>query len=166
MSLTDPESIALLKSIDVSLKELVSFARGRQAAAARQAPPMIATDSDLDGKYGNPLLKFKPRDWTGPDFKNRRFSECPAALLDQVADMLDYFARKAEEKKEITDKGKPVAPYKRQDAARARGWAKRIRAGYVAPGFEKQSIAPPFAAPAAADPFAESGFEDDGDGFS
>lgn len=162
MSVTDPESIALLKSIDASLKQLVSFALGRQAAA-RQAAPAIASDSDLDGKYGNPLLKFKPRDWTGPSYKDRRFSECPAALLDLVAETLDYFAREAEKKDERTAKGKPVADYKRQDAARARGWAKRIRAGYVAPGFEHQPIAPPFAA--VDDPFATSGFEEE-DGFS
>lgn len=163
MTLTDPEAIGLLKSIDASLKALVSFARGRQAAA-RPATPTIAADADLDGKYGNPLLKFKPRDWTGPSFKDRRFSECPAVLLDLVAETCDYFAREAEKKDERTAKGHPVADYKRQDAARARGWAKRIRAGYVAPGFETQPIAPPFAAPAS-DPFATSGFEEE-DGFS
>jgi hypothetical protein len=63
--------------------------------------------------------------------KGARFSECPAEFLDLLAGAFDYFARKAEENDETTTSGKPVAPYKRKDAARARGWAKRIRAGYA-----------------------------------
>jgi hypothetical protein len=32
-----------------------------------EAPkPVVASDRDLDGKYGNPVLKFNPRDWNGP----------------------------------------------------------------------------------------------------
>ncbi len=42
------------------------------------------------------------------------------ALLDLVAETFDYFAGQAEAKDERTDKGKPVAEYKRADAARAR----------------------------------------------
>ncbi len=117
---TGEDAIVLLRSIDASLKELVAFQR-----IARPKP--IASDRDLDGKYGDPILKFNPRDWTGPSFKNRRFSECPADLLDLVAETFDYFAQQADEKHERTDKGTPVSDYKRADAARARGWAKRIR---------------------------------------
>jgi hypothetical protein len=118
------EALDLLRSIDASLKTLVAATRARQ-------PKAIASDSDLDGKYGDPVLKFAPRDWTGESYKGRHFSECPAELLDLVADSCDYFARQADEKGEMTDRGKPVGDYKRADAARARGWAKRIRAGLV-----------------------------------
>src|SRR4051812_3257585 len=114
------EALVLLRSIDASLKELV-------AAHRRTQPKPVASDRDLDGKYGNPVLKFDPRDWTGPSHKGRHFSECPAALLDLAAETFDWFASQAEAKNERTNNGKPVADYKRADAARARGWAKRIR---------------------------------------
>lgn len=117
------EALDVLRSIDASLKELVRIARGRQ-------PKAIATDRDLDGQYGDPAVKFMPRDWTGPSFKGRRFSECPVPLLEMLAETFDYFAQQAEQKDERTDKGKPVAEFKRADAARARGWAKRIRDGW------------------------------------
>lgn len=106
-------------------------------------PPPVATDSDLASKYGDPVLKFLPRDWTGEDCRNRPFSECPAELLDLVADANDYFARVADEKDEKTDKGRPVSKYKRADAARARGWARRIRAGWKPQaGFDQPKTVP------------------------
>lgn len=116
------ETLVLLRSIDASLKLLVAQRR-------ESLPKPVASDRDLDGKWGDPELKFMPRDWTGPSFKGRHFSECPPALLDLAADTFEYFARKAEESDERTEKGKPVAEYKRADAARARGWAKRMRDG-------------------------------------
>ena len=115
-------TIALLQSIDASLKVLVA-----QSRAA--TPQVVATDEDLDGKYGNPVVKFMPRDWTGEDYKGRRMSEMPAPLLDMVAKAYDYFAKRAEDNHEMTNTGKPAGPFKRQDAARARGWAKRVREG-------------------------------------
>lgn len=125
------ETLALLRSIDDSMKSvdrtLKQLLQQRQAAA----PKAIASDRDLDGRYGDPVLKFLPRDWTGPSFKGCKFSECPAPLLDLVAESCEYFARQADEKGERTEKGKPVGDFKRADAARARGWAKRIRDGKV-----------------------------------
>lgn len=118
------ETLALLRSIDASLKLLVKY---QQATA----PKVIASDRDLDGKHGDPILKFMPRDWTGASYKNRHFSECPPALLEQVADTLDWFGKQADEKGERTAKGTPVGDFKRADAARARGWAKRLLAGLV-----------------------------------
>lgn len=117
------EVLDLLRSIDASLKTLVAQSRVAQ-------PKAVASDRDLDGQYGNPPVKFNPRDWTGTSFKGRRLSECPAPFLDMLAETFDYFAAQAEEKHELTNSGKPAAPYKRADAARARGWAKRIRDGW------------------------------------
>jgi hypothetical protein len=111
-----------LRSIDASMSELV-----RQKRA--EAPKPVASDRDLNGQYGNPVLKFNPRDWNGPSFKNRRFSECPPDLLDMVASTFDWFAEQADQKHEKASNGKPVSEYKRADAARARGWALRIRTG-------------------------------------
>lgn len=112
---------ASLKSIDANIKKLVTKEQGAA----------VASDKDLDGKYGDPVVKFDPRDWTGESCKGLPMSQCPAPFLDLLAETFDYFAGVAEEKNEQTDKGKPTAQYKRADAARARGWAKRIREGKV-----------------------------------
>lgn len=124
----EEEDRQLLKSIDASLKIIAASAKARLATA----PKPLASDRDLDGSHGNPEIKFMPRDWSGENCKGRPMSECPAAFLDMLAETLDYFAQKAEESDEKYN-GKPVAPYKRADAARARGWAKRIRDGKVTP---------------------------------
>lgn len=143
MSATE-ETLALLRSIDASLKLLVAQKRAEQ-------PKPVASDRDLDGQYGNPQVKFMPRDWTGASFKGRKFSDCPAELLDMFADTFDWFAQQAEQKGEMTDRGKPVADYKRQDAARARGWAKRIRDGKHVPAMAGAGVG------------ASSEWADDGD---
>jgi hypothetical protein len=118
-------ALDILRSIDASLKQLLAKSRAAASTAG------VANDSDLDGQYGDPIIKAAdPRDWTGDSQKGNRYSQCPAAYLDLLADRLDYFAGKAEAEGKLTSAGKPVAPLKRKDAARARGWAKRIRDGF------------------------------------
>lgn len=108
---------ALLKQILTCLQTGIVSAVQTVAAA-----PAVS----LDGPHGNPKLRFIPRDWTGSrEYKGALFSECPPELLDLAADSLDYFAGKAEDEKK--------KKYDLLDAARARGWAARIRGGYVAP---------------------------------
>lgn len=121
------EVLSVLRSIDASLKTLVSIAQRRNPAQKE-----IAIDRDLDGKYGDPKVTFNPRDWTGESMKRRQMSECPPEFLDMLAESLDYFAGQAEATNELYN-GKPTAPYKRKDAARARGWAKRMRDGKHTP---------------------------------
>jgi hypothetical protein len=116
------EMLKTLRSIDASLRQLV-----RHSGASSVD---VADDRDLDSQYGNPKVNFNPRDWHGDSFKGCKYSECPANFLDLLASALDYFARKSDETGATTSKGKPKAAYERKDAARARGWAKRIRAGY------------------------------------
>lgn len=135
MSNYEEASLALLRSIDSSLKQIL-------AARQSSAPKAVASDRELDGKYGNPVIKFAPRDWTGEDCKGRRMSECPAPFLEMLAETFDYFARKSDETGELTDRGKKVADYKRMDAARARGWAKRIRDGKHTPAPAGRAAAP------------------------
>lgn len=119
-------AIELLESIDKSLKQLLA----RQSAGSAASGGAVAPDRDLDGKYGDPEVRMKdPRDWTGPVMKGRKFSECPPDYLDMIADRFDYFANKADEEGEKLENGKPASTYKRIDAARARGWAKRLRDG-------------------------------------
>lgn len=120
------EALDILKSIDASLKLLV-----KQSASGNGKA--LADDRDLDSQYGNPIVKFDPRDWTGPSMKGRAMSDCDPDFLEMIAETFDYFASQAEEKDEKTNSGKPVAPYKRKDAARARGWAARIRRGKHTP---------------------------------
>lgn len=121
-------SLWFLRSIDESMKALVAAANRRASKDTAAATGSVADDRDLDGKWGDPVVKFLPRNWTGDQrYKGKKMSECPADLLDMLAETFDYFAKKAEESNEMTDAGKPVAPYKRKDAARARGWAKRNR---------------------------------------
>lgn len=122
------EAIELLKSINASLETIVAFIK-RQASQSQRRTE-VASDADLNSQYGDPEIKAKdPRDWTGPSMKGRRFSECPPEYLDLLAERLDYFADQAEAEGKTTSSGKPVAPYNRKDAARARGWAARIRSG-------------------------------------
>lgn len=108
------ETIALLTSIDASLRELLALSKSKRA---REMPV------DLDGPHGNPEIKAKdPRDWSGPPMTGKRMSECPATYLDLLAERYDYFASK-----ETDEKNKRYAVL---DGARARGWAARVRAGY------------------------------------
>jgi hypothetical protein len=142
MPATAQDVIDVLRSIDVTLKQLL--------AAQPKPPPAVADAADLDGTYGDPVIKAKdPKDWTGGSMSGRRFSECPPAYLDLVASRLEYFADIADREGKVTSSGKPVGPFNRRDAARARGWAMRLRSGWTAPilaGFE--------AAPADAASFA------------
>lgn len=88
----------------------------------------VADDADLDSEYGNPTIKFDPREryWTGPSFVGYHFSETAPDYLDATAKYLDACAFMAA--KESDEKNQKSARYKRRDAARARGWAARLRA--------------------------------------
>lgn len=157
--MSDPQStgeimIALLRSIDGSLKLLANELRARTANAG-------ATDRDLDGKYGNPEVRLKVRDWTGAPMRGRRMSECPPEFLDMLAETLNYLGGK-EEREGATYNGKLTAPYTFQNAARARGWAKRMREGKVAPP-EPETASSFGMANSDSTGFGDSGFEEESD---
>jgi hypothetical protein len=107
-----------LTRIESKLDQLLG-ARTMPAAAP------VASDRDLDGPHGDPTVRFKPRDWNGEDFKGCKYSTCSPEFLDVLADALEYFAAKGSDPKK--------AGYDRKDAARARGWARRIRSGWKPP---------------------------------
>lgn len=105
----------------------------------------IAPDSDLDGKHGDPTIKFDPREkyWTGASCVGLRYSECPEEYLLAMAKYQDacaYMKRK--------DGNEDKAKYNERDAARARGWAKRLRSGWRPAGTARPQGAPPRAATA------------------
>jgi len=96
----------------------------RKADLSRLDVPEVAEDRDLDGQWGDPLVKHdKVKGWD-VSYKGTRYSECPADFLESYAGLLDFFAglnlEKGDEKKARFDK---------LDASRARGWAARQRAG-------------------------------------
>lgn len=133
----ETEILETLKSIDASLKALLG-----RGTVAPSSEPTIASDRDLDGPYGDPEVKARdPRDWTGPAMKGRRFSECPPEYLDMVAERLDYFSLT---NKGETEEDQKKLKFNKLDAARARGWAKRLRAGWKpatpAPTWADESI--------------------------
>ena len=103
---------------------------GRAPAAAGGAgvEGEVADDADLDSEYGNPTIKFDPREryWTGPSFVGYHFSETAPDYLDAQAKYLDAYAWGCEQ--DTDEKKRKGATYKRRDAARARGWAARLRA--------------------------------------
>lgn len=126
--MTDQQQTALdlLTSIDATLKRIEA-----KLATTIHATPKVATASDLDGKYGDPEVRFNPKRWKGPSFKGKRYSQCVPEFLDELADALEFFADKDEASGAMTSNNKPLAPFRRADAARARGWAERIRSGVV-----------------------------------
>lgn len=106
-----------------------ALAKGKPAAVTVPDGGAVASDRDLDGQYGDPEVKRKdPPRWDGPSFVGRRYSECPPDYLDCLVGFLEWKAGKDSEKG--TDEGNKYAKYARTDAARARGWAKRKRAGW------------------------------------
>ncbi len=92
------------------------------------AIPEVANDADLDGKFGDPEIRHDPKRWNGPSFKGKRFSEAPPEWLDEMASFKDWAAGQDSAKK--TPENDKKAHYNRLDAARARGWAARKRAGW------------------------------------
>ncbi len=118
------EALTLLRSIAADMRELVTIAKARRASTE----PTV----DLDSQHGDPVVKAKdPRDWAGDSMQARKFSECPPEYLDLLAARYDYFAeREADAKKK---------KYNQLDAARARGWAARLRNGWTPPTLSPES---------------------------
>jgi hypothetical protein len=113
--------------------EAPAAAKPQAAAPAQvhQQPPAfeVATDDDLDGQYGNPEIRKDPPRWSGESYVGCRYSEAPPEYLETLAGFLMWKAGKDDEKDERDSKGNPKSKWSRLDAARARGWAQRIRGG-------------------------------------
>lgn len=126
-------------------------------AAMERASGLFAPDKDLDGPKGDPTVKFEPRGWIpkrgAPPHKGRTYSRCDPEFLDALADALQWMA---ENPKEGADK---YALYNRKDAARARGWARRIRGGWRPPAADPAMTAPSFDEPTWSVPRSDTGFD-------
>lgn len=139
MAATSDQLLAVLERIDKGIAELCAMARAnKQARESRRPGEPVTSEADLDSAYGNFIIKAKdPRDWSGPSMAGRTLSECPADYLDLLAERYDYFnttldGSKPEDAKKIG--------YNKKDAASARGWAARIRAGYVSPAAAASAV--------------------------
>lgn len=111
----------------------------RQAIVGGVEVPLVASDSELFGPYGDEDIRFDPRDWRGRSYKGHRMSECEPEYLDLLAAAFEDFAQTADAKGEQV-KGKPKSLYERRKAAKARGWAAKLRSGWKPSG---RPTAPP-----------------------
>ena len=116
------EFIALLETIDKKLDKLL---------AASGVGGAIADDADLDSQYGDPLVKFMPRDWHGTDYKGCNYSTTDPEFLGMLADALEFFAGRATEANK--------KQWNLRDAARARGWKRRLESGWKSPKAQTSS---------------------------
>lgn len=130
------ETIALLTRVAESNERIL-------ALLERSAPKETASAVDLDGKYGDPDIKRDPKRWTGAPVAPCRMSECPSEYLDVLASFYDWQADQDDKTGAKTSSGKPKSTYGRLDAARARGWAARKRAGWQSPQGQRQQPAQP-----------------------
>lgn len=122
------EGMRLLRECHAMLTKLVGAQPGSQ----------VASDQDLDGRYGDGEIKKDPPRWKGDSHVGRRMSECDPAFLDVFADFKAWAADRDEEKAATLDgdeaeKKRKYAHFGRLDASRARGWAARLRSGWKSP---------------------------------
>jgi hypothetical protein len=131
------EMLSLLQNIATRLERVeqrLSTMEGVTTAGAPAGAPilggsgdtMIADDADLDSQWGNPEIRKDPPRWTGASFVGARYSDTTPEYLENLASFLDWKARESDKKNELANNGKPRSAYLRKDAARARGWRKRL----------------------------------------
>lgn len=96
------------------------------AGKASSSAPTIASDADLDGPHGDPVVKYPPKDWPGEDFRGMPLSQTSASFCERMAGYWDWQA--SGDEKSGDEKKIKSARFKRLDAARARGWERRLRA--------------------------------------
>lgn len=114
-------------------------------ATLSQSGGEVADDRDLDSEWGDPVIKFDLRetDWQGASMEGKRFSQCPVEWLDAKAKSDASYAEYLRGPKKGTDEDLKKATYREKDAARARGWAKRLRSGWRPVGAARPQGAPP-----------------------
>lgn len=120
----------LLKSIDATLKALLALSQQQRSVTASSSEPEVADDATLDGQYGDDEVKFNPRGWQGAAIKGLKMSQCKPDALDALASALDYFCEKNKASGELKENGYPKWKDDARRAAKARGWARRLRAGW------------------------------------
>ena len=125
--------LATLEAIQKDVAEIKRTLPGASTANGAGSLGDVASDRDLDGDRGDPTIKYglKEKYWIGRDYAGYRFSETEPEFLDAMAKYLDACAYMAD--KDPDEKKRGAARFKRLDAARARGWAARLRNGWKPP---------------------------------
>lgn len=122
-----------LKALILALHSKVDrLTGGSTQAASAHAVGEVADAAELDSQWGNPQIRKDPPRWSGESFAGCRFSECSPEYLDTVASFNDWRADQDDKAGAVDAKGRPKSYFARKDAARARGWAARIRASQPA----------------------------------
>jgi len=136
---TPEERLAVLEfrlsEVEKKLASVMSGApTGGGAAVGSSGGGRIATDRDLDSQWGDPIVKKDPKRWQGPSYAGCHMSECSPEYLEEVASLCDWMGDKDDEQGKTWSNPKkpgsapvPASKFKREEAARARGWAKRLR---------------------------------------
>ncbi len=98
----------------------------------------VASDDELDSTYGDPVVRKDPGRWRGESMAGRKFSQCTPEYLEELAGLFDWRGDQDDKSNAVDAKGNPKSKWSRLDAARARGWARRLRAsgGGDAGGFD------------------------------
>ncbi len=120
-----------LDRIEEKLDQLLA-----KQVASRPASPMRAAtgdigpapDSDLDGEYGDFVVKKDPPRYKGPSFAGKKLSHTSPDFCEAVMALALW---KADKDAGAGDDKK--AGYARRDAERALGWKLRLEAGYKPP---------------------------------
>lgn len=124
MSDFSPEEVRVLKALASGILSGMG-GRAQPSGGAASGGGAVAPDSDLDSQWGDPAIRFDSKKWAGESMVGRKFSETTAEYLDILADTKEWQANNPKPGKER------FADYDRRDAARARGWAARLRRGFV-----------------------------------
>lgn len=149
---TETDQIAALTARVEALEKVIAALRGVFVPKSCGAEP--ADDEELDGKYGDPAIRRDPPEkyWRGDRYVGCHLSECPADYLEAWAKYKLACAFMADK-----DPAKAkYANYDRKDAARALGWARRIKSGQHKP---KSRPVSDFGSGSASDFGADTGFD-------
>lgn len=125
-----PQEVAALKALAAGI---LGASGGGGGNGGGQASGGVASDSECLGSHGDPSVRKDPKRWAGDTCVGLPYSQCPAEFLDCFAESAEYFANLDANKPDPPKhrNGTPWYVYNRKDAALARGWARRIRAGLV-----------------------------------
>jgi hypothetical protein len=117
--MTDQQYHAIMSELGAIRAALKGGAHAPSAAGGQPAAggPKVASNAELNGPNGDPVVKFPPKQWKGENFKGKHFSECSAEFLLVHAEFLEWKGANPLPGKET------YAKYDLLDAARARGWA-------------------------------------------
>lgn len=117
-----------LDRIEAKIDQLLAAKSARAASSAPSAHAgsvKPAPDADLDGQYGDFVMKKDPPRYKGPSFAGKKLSQTSAEYCEAV---MGFKLWQAEKDAAAGDEKK--AAYATRDAERALGWKLRFESGY------------------------------------